>query len=274
MTRNTAKKTLLISTIFVLSSVMTGCWATPEPGKVMVQTVYGEISGIIRSPGIWTISQRGNEEFDVNMTSHPTGELWFTSGTSDRAGFRWAVKGSYHIQDDNGVIYNHVKKWGVQEEPRYAKLNEKISTQFQAVIGNIANTFTAYELVSNSDAIREKALPLLREYFKNELLLELEDFQLIGKPDFFNDDIDLAPSKVVANENLRAAALAGLEADKIDQQRQQIQAQIMANPALREIKLTELKIKLEEARANGIKGHQGNLTIVYDSEKSRVNLNP
>ncbi|HNC58785.1 MAG TPA: hypothetical protein PLP33_25400 [Leptospiraceae bacterium] len=258
----TKLKKMLIVPIFMFSTLMTGCWATPEPGHVLVQTVYGKISGIVRSPGIWTVLQRGNEEWPVNITSHPTGEVWFTSGTSDRAGFKWAIKGSYHIKDDNGVIFNHVTKWGVQEEPRYRKLNEKIQTEFQAVIGNIANTYTAYNLVANTEKIREQAMPLMKSYFEKELLLELEDFQLIGKPDFFNDDIDIAPSKVVANENLKAAALAGLEADKVEQQRQEIQAQIMSNPALRDIKSKELDNQGRKYMADAIANFKGQTLII------------
>lgn len=269
------KKILLLTLLFVGSLGTVGCWTSPEPGTVQVQTLYGKIAGIVRSPGIWTVFERGDEYFPVNITSHPTGEVWFTSGTSDRAGFRWAIKGSYHIPDDNGAIYNHVTKWGVQEESRYQKINEKMQTQFQAVIGNIANTFTAYDLVANTEVIRERAMQPMKDFFKNELLLELEDFQLIGKPDFANDDIDMAPSKVVANENLRAAELAGLEADKIKQQRQTIQAQNLANPQLFKVELLKLQIDLEKARAEGIKGHQGNLTLIYGDGTGtpKINLN-
>lgn len=54
-----------------------------------------------------------------------------------------------------------------------------------------------------------------------------------------------------------------MEAAKIAAQTKQIEAQTYANPALLDIKKLELQLEIERARAEGIKSHQGSLTIMY-----------
>jgi hypothetical protein len=53
---------------------------------------------------------------------------------------------------------------------------------------------------------------------------------------------------------------------------QQIEAQTFANPALLEIKKLELQLEIECARAEGIKNHQGSLTIMYGQSGIQVQV--
>jgi hypothetical protein len=89
----------------------------------------------------------------------------------------------------------------------------------------------------------------------------------IGNPDFLDDRIEQAASAVVANEKQKQAEEARFKAAEVAAKTKQIEAQTYANPALLEIKRLELLLELERARAEGIKGHQGSLTIVYDNGK-------
>jgi hypothetical protein len=93
-------------------------------------------------------------------------------------------------------------------------------------------------------------------------LLVTESVQ-IGNPDFLDDRVEAAASGVVANEKQKQAEEARLEAAKVAAQTKQIEAQTFANPALFEIKKLELQLEIERARADGIKNHQGALTIMY-----------
>ena len=72
-----------------------------------------------------------------------------------------------------------------------------------------------------------------------------------------------AASGVVANEKQKQAEEARLEAAKVAAQTKQIEAATFANPALLEIKKLELQLEIERARSEGIKSHQGPLTIMY-----------
>jgi hypothetical protein len=85
----------------------------------------------------------------------------------------------------------------------------------------------------------------------------------IGNPDFLDDRIEAAASEVVANEKQKQAEEAKLEAAKISAQTKQIEAATFANPALLEIKKLELQLEIERARADGVRSHQGPLTIMY-----------
>ncbi len=85
----------------------------------------------------------------------------------------------------------------------------------------------------------------------------------IGNPDFLDDRVEAAASGVVANEKQKQAEEARLEAAKVAAQTKQIEALTFANPALLEIKKLELALEIERARADGIKNHQGALTIMY-----------
>ncbi len=85
----------------------------------------------------------------------------------------------------------------------------------------------------------------------------------IGNPDFLDDRIEAAASGVVANEKQKQAEEARLEAAKIAAQTKQIEALTYANPALLDIKRLEMQLEIERARAEGIRNHQGPLTIMY-----------
>ena len=97
-----------------------------------------------------------------------------------------------------------------------------------------------------------------------QLVLKMESAQ-IGNPDFLDDRIEQAASAVVANEKQKQAEQAKFEAAKITAQTKEIGGRTYANPALLEIKKLELQLDIERVRSEGIRGHQGPLTIVQGS---------
>jgi multidrug resistance efflux pump len=94
----------------------------------------------------------------------------------------------------------------------------------------------------------------------------------IGNPDFLDYRIEAAASGVVANEKQKQAEEARLEAAKIAAQTKQIEAATYANPALLDIKKLELQLEIEKARAEGIRSHNGPLTIMYGAGGTGVQL--
>ena len=122
--------------------------------------------------------------------------------------------------------------------------------------------YGAYEIYANQEQIQKRIVESLRPQLAGQLLLVTESVQ-IGNPDFIDDRIEAAASGVVANEKQKQAEEARLEAAKIAAQTKQIEAATFANPALLEIKKLELQLEIERARAEGIRNHQGPLTIMY-----------
>lgn len=122
--------------------------------------------------------------------------------------------------------------------------------------------YGAYEIYANQEQIQKRILESLRPQIGNQLLLVTESVQ-IGNPDFLDDRVEAAASGVVANEKQKQAEEARLEAAKVAAQTKQIEAQTFANPALLEIKRLELQLEIERARSEGIRNHQGPLTILY-----------
>lgn len=96
---------------------------------------------------------------------------------------------------------------------------------------------------------------------KQQLNLTLQSIQIIGRPDFLDDRIETAASQVVANSKLKEAAEAALAAAKVESERKLLEAASFSNPALLQIKLLELKLQIEQARADGIAKHQGTLVL-------------
>ena len=91
---------------------------------------------------------------------------------------------------------------------------------------------------------------------------------------FLDDRVEAAASGVVANEKQKQAKEARLGAAKVAAQTKQIEAQTFANPALLEIKKLELQLEIERARSEGIKNHQGALTIMYGRPDVQFHVSP
>jgi hypothetical protein len=96
--------------------------------------------------------------------------------------------------------------------------------------------------------------------------------QIIGRPDFVDDRIEQAASAVVANQKAKEAAEADLARAKVEAEKKQVEAQTFNNPALLQIKLLELRLDIERARAEGIAKHQGALTIVNGTNDTQIQL--
>lgn len=111
--------------------------------------------------------------------------------------------------------------------------------------------------------MQEKVFADMKTFFANQMYLNLENLQLVGKPDFDNDDIDNAAGNVVAATKKKEAAEADLARARVEAETKQIQAQTYAqSPAL--LRIRELEIQKETAAAWA--AHQG--TLVFGSNSS------
>ena len=231
-----------------------------QEGSVQVVTKWGAIERIYTpSDGWFTTIAPGRKSYDVNIKSFTeTAQVRVTS--KDNAALQ--VEISLTAYTDPAKIAEYVRKYGFSEEERHRRRSEILKGIVQTEARNSFADYGAYEIYANQELIQKRILDTLRPQLGSQLLLVTESVQ-IGNPDFLDDRVEAAASGVVANEKQKQAEEARLEAAKVAAQTKQIEAQTFANPALLEIKKLELQLEIERARAEGIKNHQGALTIMY-----------
>jgi len=233
-----------------------------QEGTVKVVTQWGAIQQVYKpSDGWFTTLAPGKKAYEVNVRSFTeTAPVRVTS--KDNAAL--AVEISVTAATDPERVSEYVRKFGFGEDERHTRRNEILRGLLQTEARNAFAEFGAYDIYANQEQIQKRIVESLRPLLSNQLLLNMESVQ-IGNPDFADNRIEEAASAVVANEKQKQAEEARLEAAKVSAQTKQIEALTFANPALLEIKKLELQLDIERARADGIKGHQGSLTIINGS---------
>jgi hypothetical protein len=231
-----------------------------QEGTVKVVTDFGRIERVYRPEDGWfTTLAPGRQAYEVNIKSFTeTAPVRVTS--KDNAALQ--VEISVTAFTDPQHVEEYVRKYGFDEAQRHTRRNQILHGLIQTEARNAFAEYGAYEIYANQESIQKRILESLRPQLAAQLQLITESVQ-IGNPDFLDDRIEQAASGVVANEKQKQAEEARLEAAKIAAQTKQIEAATFANPALLEIKKLELQLEIERARAEGIRSHQGPLTIMY-----------
>jgi regulator of protease activity HflC (stomatin/prohibitin superfamily) len=251
---------LIVIVILVGGAVTFSNIKYAQEGSVQVVTKWGAIERIYApSDGWFTTIAPGRKSYEVNVKSFTeTAQVRVTS--KDNAALQ--VEIALTAYTDPNKIAEYVRKYGFSEEERHRRRNEILKGIVQTEARNSFADYGAYEIYANQELIQKRILESLRPQLGTQLLLITESVQ-IGNPDFLDDRVEAAASGVVANEKQKQAEEARLEAAKVAAQTKQIEALTFANPALLEIKKLELQLEIERARAEGIKNHQGALTIMY-----------
>jgi regulator of protease activity HflC (stomatin/prohibitin superfamily) len=245
----------LIGAAFVYANIK---WT--QEGTVKVVTYFGRIERVYTPEDGWfTTIAPGREAHEVNIKSFTeTSPVRVTS--KDNAALQ--VEISVTAFTDPQHIADYVRKYGFDEQQRHERRNQILHGLIQTEARNAFSEYPAYEVYANQENIQKRILETLKPQLGSQLQLITESVQ-IGNPDFLDDRIEAAASGVVANEKQKQAEEARLEAAKIAAQTKQIEATTYANPALLDIKKLELQLEIERARADGVKSHQGPLTILY-----------
>ena len=231
-----------------------------QEGTIQVVTKWGAIERIYTPADGWfTTIAPGRKSYEVNVKSF-TESAPVRVTSKDNAALQ--VEISVTAYTDPSRVADYVRKYGFSEEDRHRRRAEILKGIVQTEARNSFADYGAYEIYANQEQIQRRILESLRPQIGNQLLLVTESVQ-IGNPDFLDDRVEAAASGVVANEKQKQAEEARLEAAKVAAQTKQIEAQTFANPALLEIKRLELQLEIERARSEGIRSHQGPLTVVY-----------
>ncbi|MEW6734553.1 MAG: SPFH domain-containing protein [Acidobacteriota bacterium] len=242
-----------------------------QEGTVQVMTQWGSIRRVYRaSDGWFTTLMPGQRAYEVNLKS-------FTETTTPRVTSKdnaaLQVPISVTAATDPTKVEDYVRKFGFDDTERHKRRNEILHGLVQTEARNAFAEYGAYEIYANQEAIQKRIVEALRPVLATQLFLAMESVQ-IGNPDFLDDRIEQAASAVVANEKQKQAEEARLNAAEVAAKTKQIEAQTYANPALLEIKKLELLLEIERVRSDGIKGHNGPLTIVNGSNTGTTLMTP
>lgn len=254
--------------------VLAGCEHANE-GTVKVRVLRGKIDKIIKPADQWvsTVNQFGDEYYSVNLKS-VTRHVDIDATSKDNAELRIPVNVTIHILPDDSSILAHLRRFGLEEEERGTNYFRLLEGQVSTAGKNAITKFDAYELLANQQNIQKEIQDTLAPLFRTQLETELESVQVLGRPEFKDQRIPSAAAAVVANQKAKEASIAALEAAKVDNERKQLEATMFQNPQMLKIKELELQTQIEQARAEGIKGHQGALTIIYGPANSLMQLRP
>jgi SPFH domain / Band 7 family len=233
-------------------------------GTVQVVTNWGGIERVYTPADGWfTTLAPGRKAHTATVRSFT--EKAMTRVTSrDNAALQVEIAVTAHTDATPGRIEEYIRKFGFTEEERHRRRNEILAGLIQTEARNAFAEYAAYDVYANQEAIQKRIVESLKPLLADQLILTMESAQ-IGNPDFLDDRIEQAASAVVANEKQKQAEQAKFEAAKITAQTKEIEARTYANPALLDIKKLELQLEIERVRSEGIRGHQGALTIVQGS---------
>jgi hypothetical protein len=259
------KITLFLLVLVVLTQA--GCWVTAQEGTVQVRTINDKIDLIIRpeSGGVYSYNVWWDEYYPVSLQAK-TSEVDVTASSKDNAALTLKVAVTYHTQNTDQSIEGYLRKFGLDAKDRDGRFNPILAGQVNTETKNALAEFDAYGILANQEAIQQRLQDKLKPIFATQMYLDLESVQIIGRPDFLDDRIEQAASQVVANQKLKEAAQAGLEAARVDAERKQVEAATYANPALLQIR------KLELQREIAAEWRQHNGTLVFGGASPMLNL--
>lgn len=259
------KKTLTILLLVVLTQ--TACWVTAEEGTVQVRTINDKIDMVIRpeSGGVYSWNVWWDAYYAVSLQSK-TSEVDVTASSKDNAALTIKVAVTYHTKNADDAIEAYLRKFGLDPKSREERFTPILAGQVNTETKNAVAEFDAYGILANQEAIQSRITEKLIPILANQMFLDLESVQIIGRPDFLDDRIEQAASQVVANQKLKEAAQAGLEAAKVNAEQKQVEAATYANPALLQIR------KLELQREIAAEWRQHNGTLVFGGASPMLNV--
>jgi len=273
--KNTSISWLRVSlfVVVILISFLNLACASAQEGTATVQVVRSKISQVIRPEHGWvnTAGTFGDEYYEVGLRSS-TDEVEVDASTKDNAALKLKIAVTSSLKTDDASILAFVRKFGLSSEERTNRLQPIVVGHINTETKNAVSEFEAYSLLANQEIIQQTVLDKLRKIYSEQMFRNVESVQIIGRPDFVDDRIEQAASAVVANQKAREAAQADLERARVEAEKKQVEAQTFKDPALLQIKLLELKLDIERAKAEGIKGHNGSLTIVEGSASTQLQL--
>lgn len=257
------KRILPIS--ILISATLLGACTRADVGTRVVLTDSTGIRQVIKpADGYVSTMNPAVSEYEYDAKTFTLTED-VQGSTKDNAQVSIKIQFTIDPPQTDEDIKAFVTKFGLTSEDRKPRLEPLLHARVNTEAKNAIAEYTAYSILANQENIQKKITESLMPVLKQQMWLTLESIQIIGRPDL-PDNIENAASAVVANQKAQEAAQAALAAAKVDAEKKQVEAQTFANPALLQLRKLELQLEIERARADGIKGHNGPLTIVNGAD--------
>lgn len=270
-------KTFGLLLIVVLSIFTSSACARADEGTVLIETTSTGISQVIRPSNGWVGAggpSTNHHEFDTKIFTFQPEVL---ASTKDNAAVKIVIQARILPPQTDDDIKAYAKYFGVKAEDRAPRVGEFLTGAMNTETKNAVTEYEAYGLLANQEAIQKKLFEVLSTKLKTQWL-KLESIEIIGRPDFVDDRIENAASAVVANQKAKEAAQAELEKAKVEAETNEVKARAFANPAMLDLEkyriANQAQVEVERARADGMKGHQGPLTVVNGSSSPQLHLRP
>lgn len=243
----------------VLTTLGTGCSYAEEQGTVQVETSYGQIVAIHEPGQTFSCLGWGCEEYSVDLRDHTDG-VDCAGVTSDNIPFYMKVNVVHKPIKEQ--LKDHLSQFGLDKDTRAEKRWSVLKQHVQNACRNsTSGRFDAYGLRAKQGEILNSMYGELLPKLKDEMKLHLSSVGMDIQPQFADARIDEAANAVVAAQKEKEAEDARKAAADVRAQRQQIEAQIYANPNAMKIEELKLLLEIEKVRAQGIASHQGTLII-------------
>lgn len=262
------KRLIIISIACILGFSACG-WQQPDEGTVEVKTVYGEAVDVImpNQGGVWRdwygLHWR-DDYYTVNIKAK-TETYQVQASSKDNAGLVLPVTVTYSIPMDKANVIAYVQKFGLTDEERETRRVAIVKSRVEDITRKNTALFDAYQLLISQQGIQNEALKDLKEIFSTQLHATLESV-VVDKPDFVDDNIELAGSRVVAAKKKQEEEDALKKAAETRIERLKIEAQTFENPKMYALELKKLEKEIAEAWAK----HNG--TLVFGDTKSLIGV--
>ncbi|NNE66705.1 MAG: hypothetical protein HKN33_09060 [Pyrinomonadaceae bacterium] len=254
-------RNIILITVIALIAVSAGCsWRQPAEGTVEVKTIYGEAVDVVATSdgGVYEDAYGWHwrdDYYEVNLRAK-TETFKVSASSKDNAGLTLPISITYSIPGDKANVIAYVKKFGLTEDERKNRRTPVIKSRIEDITRKNTAKFDAYELLISQQGIQQEALKDLKIIFNNQLNARIESV-VVGKPDFIDDGIEVAGSRVVAAKKKQEEEEALKKAAETRIERLKIEAQTFENPKMYAIELQKLRIQEAQAWSK----HQGTLVL-------------
>lgn len=261
------KKLMILVALTILTL---GCSQAREQGVVQVETEWGKVVNVHEPGHNFSCVSWWCDEYEVDLRDHTDG-VDCAGVTSDNIPFYMKVDVVHKPIRER--VADYVSLFGAdnseyaRDKKRYAVLKQHVGN---ACRNATSGRYTAYDLRGKQSEVLQFIQNELTPKLESEMALHLSSVGMEIQPQFNDPRIDDAANAVVAAKKQKEAEDALKAAADVRATRQQVEAQIYANPNAMKIEELKLMLEIEKVRSQGIASHQGTLILGAPSTQIQI----
>lgn len=255
----------LLGFVLLIAGFAVGC-NHAQQGQVLLETKWNKPIKVHRatdSDTFVTAFSPGNsyDEIDVRQfTIQSTSRVF----TKNNAALNVNVAVTAHINDNDDDIVNYVANYGKDEAERHKRREQIIDGWVLTAAKEAFAKFDAYDVFGKQAEIQADLVGVLTPQLEKQMKIAVDSIQL-GDIKFEDGRIEQQAAAEIAATKQKQIADAYYNAQLVDNKTKELQSQVFKDPNMLKIRELELQLQIEQARADGIKGHNGPLTIINGS---------